>query len=60
MPQFAHTHFSLHYGTMSSGEDFHCRQKALKQAVAMGSKGIGRSGNPCDGQPIVIPAHRRA
>jgi DNA polymerase-4 len=35
-------------------------QDAVKRAVAMGSKGIGRSGNPFDGQPIVIPAHRRA
>mgnify|MGYP000002893262 CR=1 FL=1 len=35
-------------------------QDAVKRAVAMGSKGIGRNGNPFNGQPIVIPAHRRA
>lgn len=34
-------------------------QDAVKRAVAMGSKGIGRTGNPFNGQPIVIPAHRR-
>lgn len=34
-------------------------QDAVKRAVAMGSKGIGR-GNPFNGQPPVIPAHRRA
>ena len=34
-------------------------QDAVKRAVAMGSKGIGRS-NPFNGQPPVIPAHRRA
>ncbi len=34
-------------------------QDAVKRAVAMGSKGIGRS-NPFNGQPNVIPAHRRA
>ena len=33
-------------------------QDAVKRAVAMGSKGIGRS-NPFNGQPPVIPAHRR-
>lgn len=35
-------------------------QDAVKRAVAMGSKGIGRTGNPFNGQPIIIPAHRRA
>ena len=35
-------------------------QDAVKLVVAMGSKGIGRSSNPFNGQPIVIPAHRRA
>lgn len=35
-------------------------QDAVKRVVAMGSKGIGRSSNPFNGQPIVIPAHRRA
>lgn len=34
-------------------------QDAVKRAIAMGSKGIGRS-NPFNGQPPVIPAHRRA
>lgn len=34
-------------------------QDAVKRAVAMGSKGIGRS-NPFNGQPPIIPAHRRA
>jgi DNA polymerase-4 len=34
-------------------------QDAVKRAVAMGSKGIGRT-NPFNGQPPVIPAHRRA
>ncbi len=34
-------------------------QDAVKRAVAMGSKGIGR-GNSFNGQPPVIPAHRRA
>lgn len=34
-------------------------QDAVKRAVAMGSKGIGRS-NPFNGQPPVIPAHRRS
>ncbi|HEX4888398.1 MAG TPA: DNA polymerase IV [Luteibaculaceae bacterium] len=34
-------------------------QDAIKRAVAMGSTGIGRS-NPFNGQPPVIPAHRRA
>ena len=34
-------------------------QDAVKRAVAMGSKGIGRS-DPFNGQPPVIPAHRRA
>jgi DNA polymerase IV len=34
-------------------------QDAVKRAVAMGSKRIGRT-NPFDGQPPVIPAHRRA
>lgn len=33
-------------------------QDAVKRAVAMGSRGIGRS-NPFNGQPPVIPAHRR-
>ncbi len=33
-------------------------QDAVKRAVAMGSKGIGRR-NPFNGQPPVIPAHRR-
>ena len=35
-------------------------QDAVKRVVAMGSKGVGRSSNPFNGQPIVIPAHRRA
>lgn len=34
-------------------------QDAVKRAVGMGSRGIGRS-NPFNGQPPVIPAHRRA
>lgn len=34
-------------------------QDAVKRAVAMGSKGIGRR-NPFSGEPPVIPAHRRA
>ena len=34
-------------------------QDAVKRAVAMGSKRIGRT-NPFDGRPPVIPAHRRA
>tara|TARA_B100000787_G_C16104597_1_gene255189 strand:- start:174 stop:872 length:699 start_codon:yes stop_codon:yes gene_type:complete len=34
-------------------------QDAVKRAVGMGSKGIGRK-NPFNGQPNVIPAHRRA
>lgn len=34
-------------------------QDAVKRAVAMGSKGIGRA-NPFNGQPPIIPAHRRA
>lgn len=34
-------------------------QDAVKRAVGMGSKGIGRR-NPFNGQPNVIPAHRRA
>ncbi|TXC82105.1 DNA polymerase IV [Luteibaculum oceani] len=34
-------------------------QDAVKRAVAMGSKAIGRS-NPFNGQPPIIPAHRRA
>ncbi len=34
-------------------------QDAVKRAVAMGSRGIGRT-NPFNGQPPVIPAHRRA
>ncbi len=33
-------------------------QDAVKRAIAMGSRGIGRS-NPFNGQPPVIPAHRR-
>ncbi len=35
-------------------------QDAVKRAVAMGSTGIGRGDNPFNGQPPVIPAHRRA
>ena len=35
-------------------------QDAVKRAVSMGSKGIGRTGNPFNGQPNIIPAHRRA
>ena len=34
-------------------------QDAVKRSVALGSKGIGRM-NPFNGQPPVIPAHRRA
>ncbi len=34
-------------------------QDAVKRAVGMGSRGIGRS-NPFNGQPPIIPAHRRA
>ena len=34
-------------------------QDAVKRAVGMDSKGIGRA-NPFNGQPPVIPAHRRA
>lgn len=34
-------------------------QDAVKRAIAMGSKAIGRS-NPFNGQPPIIPAHRRA
>ncbi len=34
-------------------------QDAVKRAIAMGSRGIGRM-NPFNGQPPVIPAHRRA
>ena len=34
-------------------------QDAVKLAIAMGSRGIGRS-NPFNGKPPVIPAHRRA
>jgi len=34
-------------------------QDAIKRAVAMGSKGIGRM-NPFNGEPPIIPAHRRA
>ncbi len=34
-------------------------QDAIKLAVAMGSRGIGRI-NPFNGQPPTIPAHRRA
>jgi DNA polymerase-4 len=34
-------------------------QNAVKRAVAMGSRGIGRI-NPFNGEPPVIPAHRRA
>ncbi|MBN4052154.1 DNA polymerase IV [Sphingobacteriaceae bacterium AH-315-L07] len=35
-------------------------QDAVKRAIAMGSKGIGTFGNPFDGRPPIIPAHRRA
>lgn len=35
-------------------------QDAVKRVVAMGSKGIGRSSNPFNGQPIVIPEQRRS
>lgn len=34
-------------------------QDAVKRAIAMGSRGIGRT-NPFTGGPTVIPAHRRA
>ena len=34
-------------------------QDAVKRAIAMGSKGIGQNPNPFNGQPPVIPAHRR-
>ncbi|MBN1822079.1 MAG: DNA polymerase IV [Prolixibacteraceae bacterium] len=34
-------------------------QDAVKRAIAMGSKAIGNSSNPFNGQPAVIPAHRR-
>lgn len=34
-------------------------QDAIKRAVGMGSKGIGRI-NPFNGEPPMIPAHRRA
>ncbi len=34
-------------------------QDAVKRAVAMGSRGIGRA-NPFNGEPPIIPAHRRA
>jgi len=34
-------------------------QDAVKRAVTMESKGLGRS-NPFNGQPPIIPAHRRA
>ena len=34
-------------------------QDAVKRVIAMGSRGIGRH-NPFDGEPPVIPAHRRA
>jgi DNA polymerase-4 len=34
-------------------------QDAVKRAIAMDTKGIGRS-NPFNGEPPVIPAHRRA
>ncbi len=34
-------------------------QDAVKRAIAMGSRGIGRH-NPFNGGPITIPAHRRA
>jgi len=34
-------------------------QDAVKLAVGMGSRGIGRS-NPFNGEPPIIPAHRRA
>jgi len=34
-------------------------QDAIKRAVTMESKGLGRS-NPFNGQPPIIPAHRRA
>ncbi|NQU85694.1 MAG: DNA polymerase IV [Mariniphaga sp.] len=34
-------------------------QDAVKRAIAMGSRSIGNSTNPFNGQPPVIPAHRR-
>lgn len=34
-------------------------QDAVKRAIAMGSKHIGNQANPFNGQPPVIPAHRR-
>ncbi len=34
-------------------------QDAVKRAIGLGSKGLGRS-NPFNGQPPVIPAHRRS
>ncbi len=34
-------------------------QQALKRAVTMGVKSIGGNTNPFNGQPAVIPAHRR-
>jgi len=35
-------------------------QDAVKRAVGLDSPGIGHIGNPFDGRPPVIPAHRRA
>lgn len=34
-------------------------QNAVKRAVTMGTRGIGMMDNPFNGQPPVIPAHRR-
>jgi DNA polymerase-4 len=34
-------------------------QDAVKRAVTMGSKGLGGM-NPFNGEPPIIPAHRRA
>jgi len=34
-------------------------QDAVKRAISLGSKSIGRM-NPFNGQPPIIPAHRRA
>ena len=34
-------------------------QDAVKRAIAIGSRAIGNSPNPFNGQPVVIPAHRR-
>jgi len=34
-------------------------QQAVKRAVTMGVKSIAGSHNPFNGQPPVIPAHRR-